>query len=596
MKPKIVFDTEIIGKHKPVFLVCAKALDTKETWSFWAHRKKDRQRLTEMMLAGTHTWVSFNGIKFDAPLIAMYLWGIPVEIIKDMCNRIVETRILPWEVYKLAHVEPVNFDHIDLIEVAPGVMTSLKTYAGRMNYPTMVDLPFHHDQDLTPKERKVLEQYCLNDLAVTETLFNALQPEITLREELSLEHGVDLRSKSDAQIAETILKKAVDVYKRTGFIPSSVNYTVPKIIKRTSDDTLITRLEETEFRIDNKTASPVLPKWLADAPFKIKDGLYQVGIGGLHSKHDKQVHHVADDDTLISDFDAASYYPKIILSCDLIPNMSQGKGELFIEEYRDIFNRRLAAKRAGDKRTANSLKIALNGTYGKLGSIYSPFYSPDLMLAVCLTGQLNLLSLITEVTNLKGVSVISANTDGITVKYPHTQRDNVLKVFAKNSKRTGFEYEETQYRSISMKDVNNYIAVTIDLKIKAKGLYADAGLQKNPTMPICSLAASLFLRDGTPVEDTIKSGCHRFSDFTSIRAVKGGGEQQGKAFGRVARWYMSTDPIFKTWPLQYCSNGNQVPKTEGGRVCMTLPSKPPADLDYQWYINEAKSILTHIGL
>ena len=36
--------------------------------------------------------------------------------------------------------------------------TCRKTYAGRMFYPSMVDLPFHHDTDLTPKEQLVLEK------------------------------------------------------------------------------------------------------------------------------------------------------------------------------------------------------------------------------------------------------------------------------------------------------------------------------------------------------------------------------------------------------------------------------------------------------
>lgn len=594
-KSILVFDTEIIGKDKPVFLICARNIETDETFSFWHDKKKDRQRLTEMILSEEFTWVSFNGIKFDAPLITMYLWGCDVAAIKAMATRIIETRMQPWDAYKLAGVKEMDWDHIDLIEVAPGVMTSLKTYAGRMFFPTMVDLPFEHDQDLTPKQRKVLEIYCRNDLGVTEALYRMLTSELALREELGLEHGLELRSKSDAQVAEAILKKIVGVYKRTQQIPLSVKYKAPSIIKTRNKEllSLINELEEHEFLIDGKTGSPVMPEWLEGVPFTIKGGYYGVGIGGLHSQHDKKVCHVADDEWGISDFDAASYYPQIILTCDLIPQLPQGKGELFIAEYRDIFNRRLAAKRAGDKKTANSLKISLNGTYGKLGSIYSPFYSPDLMLAVCLTGQLNLLCLIDEVSKLTGVMVISANTDGITVKYPHAQREAVLKVFAANAKRTGFEYEEVIYSKLAYKDVNNYIGVTTKGKIKSKGLYAEAGLQKNPTMPVCSKAAEQFLIDGTEPEAFI-STCEKFSDFTAIRSVKGGGEQQGVKFGRVARWYMSTDPVFKTWPLQY-GNGTKVPKTEGARVCMTLPETIPEDLDYEWYINETKDILKAIG-
>jgi len=68
------------------------------------------------------------------------------------------------------------------------VRTSLKTFAGRMGYQTMVDLPFHHDEDLDPADMDVLERYCQNDLGVTKTLFNRLRSEIELRKEMSVEH------------------------------------------------------------------------------------------------------------------------------------------------------------------------------------------------------------------------------------------------------------------------------------------------------------------------------------------------------------------------------------------------------------------------
>jgi hypothetical protein len=285
---------------------------------------------------------------------------------------------------------------------------------------------------------------------------------------------------------------------------------------------------------------------------------------------------------------------------------------------------------------ANSLKITLNGTFGKLGSSYCSFYSPDLMLAVTITGQLNLLCLIDELERIKGVEVLSANTDGIMVGYPPTMRDKLLKVFDQNSKRTSFVYEETPYRKVAMKDVNNYIAITTDGKVKAKGLYAEAGLMKNPTMPVCSHAAVQYLLTGKKPELTIRQH-KKFADFTAIRNVKGGGVQHqkwtlvddwvlvedhgnatniwlspitgkkekrkskpnayhhgigGNPFGRVARWYMTTQDLP---PITYVSNGNLVPKTEGAKLCMILPAAIPADLNRDWYVRETYEILNHIG-
>ena len=96
-------------------------------------------------------------------------------------------------------------------------------------------------------------------------------------------------------------------------------------------------------------------------------------------------------------------YPSIILNLGLYP---KHLGTAFLEVYRSLVERRLAAKK--EKRTveANTLKIVINGSFGKLGSKWSTLYSPDLMLQVTLTGQLSLLMLIERLT-LAGVPVRS---------------------------------------------------------------------------------------------------------------------------------------------------------------------------------------------
>lgn len=323
----------------------------------------------------------------------------------------------------------------------------------------------------------------------------------------------------------------------------------------------------------------------------------------------------------------------------------------------------LKTELATQQATANSLKITLNGTFGKLGSLFCSFYAPELMLAVTLTGQLNLLCLIHELLKIKGVTIESANTDGILVRYPDAKRDQVLRKIQQNAKRTGYEYEETPYRLVAMKDVNNYYAVTAEApaaiinktsilsevakggKVKRKGLYGVAGVHtnKNPTMEVCSDAVAAYLSEGVEIEDWIRAETD-IRKFVEIRGVKGGGVQHvtevevddwvlvkdmnsaksewmrqkwldegverkpvlrksrpkpvlegrgGKPFGRVARWYMTTQQLPS---ITYVESGNQVAGTEGSKLCMTLPDRLPKDLNIQWYIDEANRILGHIGV
>ena len=67
----------------------------------------------------------------------------------------------------------------------------------------------------------------------------------------------------------------------------------------------------------------------------------------------------------------------------------------------------------------------------------------------------------------------------------------------------------------------------------------------------------------------------------------------GVNVGRVARWYMKAG---STTPINYVGSGNRVPKTDGAKVCMTLPDALPDDIDLDWYVNEAVSILGDLGV
>ena len=219
-------------------------------------------------------------------------------------------------------------------------------------------------------------------------------------------------------------------------------------------------------------------------------------------------------------------------------------------------------------------------------------YAPDLMLAVTLTGQFTLLMLI-EWLERAGAIVLSANTDGIAVKYEKQHQSEVEEAVRRFSAVSRFTFEYTPYRVLALKDVNNYIAVKTDRSLKAKGIYAPLDLKKNPTAGVCAAAVGQWLAHGTPLLETIKTA--RFEDFLSARNVTGGGAQSGEYLGKVVRWYMSNQPGLE--PLRYVSNGNKVPKTEGAKACMTIDKTGahPEDLDYAWYYREAAKIAQACG-
>jgi hypothetical protein len=299
-------------------------------------------------------------------------------------------------------------------------------------------------------------------------LYHALKPQIDLRVEMSAEFGIDLRSKSDAQIAEVVIRSEVEkrvgsrVYRPDVNLGMEFRYRAPvwaafatpgmqNVLRLIEEQTFTLRRVKTA---DHAVGSVIMPQALDGLRIRIGHGVYRMGIGGLHSS-ESCVSYRASPTLRIVDRDVTSYYPSLIINAGIAP---PAYGHHFASVYHSLLQRRLAAKVAGNKVINEALKIVLNGTFGKLGSMYSMMYAPDQMIAVTITGQLALLMLIESLEEC-GVKVISANTDGVVSLVPSHMQDTFEAVVTCWEMTTGFNTEETSYSALYMRDVNNYIAV-----------------------------------------------------------------------------------------------------------------------------------------
>jgi len=330
-----------------------------------------------------------------------------------------------------------------------------------------------------------------------------------------------------------------------------------------------------------------MPKALKTLKIKLGTSVYQMGMGGLHST-EKCVTHDAKDGNLLFDWDVTSYYPSIILNCGLYPIQM---GQPFLNVYREIVTERLTAKANGDKVKADSLKITINGSFGKLGSPYSALYAPELMVQTTVTGQLALLMLI-EKLEYYNVPVVSGNTDGIVIKCPISREKYMKLIIEWWEKQTGFNMECSEYQSLHSKDVNNYIAVKTNGEVKTKGCFASDGLQKNPTNSVCVKALIAHLTSAANVEAEIR-GCKDVRQFLTIRTVKGGAvDSEGQYIGKAVRWYYAKD---QAGCISYSTNGNKVARSDGAKPMMNLGDFPE-DIDFEWYITEANKMVGEVGL
>lgn len=190
--------------------------------------------------------------------------------------------------------------------------------------------------------------------------------------------------------------------------------------------------------------------------------------------------------------------------------------------FEEVLERRMEAKAAGDKATANALKLVVNTTYGAMLNQYNDLYDPLMGRSVCISGQLYLLELAEHLyQTIPDLRIIQLNTDGIMIEFDDSQYAGVKAIVDEWQSRTGFELEEDQIKQIVQKDVNNYVEVQADGTAKAKGGYLVKGIAKAGAFKVnndaCIVAKAIqeYFVNGTPVENTVNA-CNDIWQFQMI--------------------------------------------------------------------------------
>lgn len=301
-------------------------------------------------LLTNNTVVTYNGRNYDLPVLWLAVSGKGNAALKKASDRIIKGQMKYWQVEDALGIQipwSVKNNHIDLIEPQPNPFASLKTLNGRMHGAQMQDLPYDPDHALSHAEMDRVIAYCGNDIDATQALWERLAEPMDLRLFNSKSVGQDLRSLSDTQMGLAIIKARVEekLGRRLGKTSPEVGitfrYKVPDYIRFRSAhlQEMLERIRSHDFFVQYN-GKVELPDFLT-APIRLGDMDYAMGIGGLHSTEANRVVR-SDDETVLVDWDVASYYPAIILGSGLYP---EATGRAFLDVYRDIFNERLFAKK-----------------------------------------------------------------------------------------------------------------------------------------------------------------------------------------------------------------------------------------------------------
>lgn len=576
------------------FLIYFKSNKKSQYFELHKNSKLDVAQINKIM--ERYTTVGFNSISYDLPMIYYALTGATNKQLKSFSDNIVNNNQdeAPWvKLDKYGVKVPKHWDHIDLmgsthaIGKAPIRTVSLKMFGARRHTKTLQDLPIEPNSIIKKSQHQLLRDYCLNDVNVTIELWDEVKDRIKLVTGIGNKYGLDLRSKTDSQIAESLIRKEFNItsFKHEIDYEKIYKYSAPTFIKFKTEElnNFYNLVHETEFKFgENKKikANNVFPK------LNIENVKLNVGIGGLHS-NERHRNVIPLCDEFLLDIDVSSYYPVIIINSGFYPELI---GDKFLEWYKGKFVERMIAKKNNDILTSGTIKIILNGSFGKLGSVYSCLFAPNLLIGVTLTGQLSLLMLIEDIL-LNGFELVSANTDGITVKGKKLKREELEQLLLNWEKITSGELDRTDYKAIYNESVNSYIAI-LDNGIKRKGTYATAGISKNPVTTICNEAVINYITNNIPVETTILDNKHDITKFLVVRKAVGGGVWREQYLGKTIRWYYSVDGDRITQK----TNGNQVATSEGAKPLMILPDIAPKDIDFKYYIDKSYKMLKQLGV
>ena len=516
-------------------------------------------------------FVSYNGRHYDQYIFKGILSGFDPKKINDF---IIKYKMPGWQFSDLFN--KIQLYNYDVAKLNDGGLKTLESYMGNDIRETSVS--FDIDRPLTTDEIKETLKYCRHDVEQTIEVFMNRKSDFDAHMALITTFGLPLSyiSKTQVQLSAKILNcQRVDRFDEwdVTFVPTL------RLSKYTQVLTWFKRqLQDLkEFGTYNKEALKID---IAGVP-------HSFGWGGAHGARLK--YHGRG---LYLHIDVESYYPLLMIKYGFLTRNSNSP-----EKFEEIYEKRVALKRAGKKAEQAPYKIVINGTSGISKDPTSPAYDPRQANNICINGQLLLIDLIEKLETVPGFELVQSNTDGLIVKIPDTDdafnmTDDICYEW---EKRTGMKLAFDVITEIWQGDVNNYVFKFENGKIERKGAYVQESNPLKNDLTIVNTALVDYMTKGVSVETTINS-CDDLNLFQKVvkvsnkylRAWHNGQPLQDKTF----RVFASTDPRDGSIYKQKKEGTNLEKFANTPPHCIIYNDKitdqTRIDIDKQYYIDLAK--------
>ena len=537
-------------------------------------------------------WVTYNGRNYDQYILQSILCGFNPKEVNDWI--IVKDR-KGWEFSTLFRKFPII-----LYDTMPNPPVSLKTLEGFMGLSIHeTSVPFDIDRELTQQEIQETIKYCRFDVLNTIEVFLKRKDEFDAQMDLLKAFNLPLShlGKTQAQLAAVILDA-----KRVRF---NDDWDI-----RLPNNALLGKYSRVgRWFLDKKNHNED-----ASLVMNIAGLEHTIAWGGIHAGL-SQTTVTCRRDEVMFDADVGQLYPNIMRIYGLLSRAAR-KPEML--GY--VLDTSMRLKAEGKKKEREPYKRQCNIFYGAEGDPFNPLYDPLHRTLVCVFGQVFLIDLLDKIEDL--ITLINSNTDGIFFKCKKKDVPELKRRIGEWEKRTGLEMDYKEFTKFISKDVNNYLAVTVDGKIHAKGAYVKDLNDLDYDLPIVNEAIRNYLINGTPVHVTVWA-CSDLRKFQKIVKLSNKykwveHEQRlritytprGKRIdnyletvkydNKAYRVFASNDP--NDGKLLKCDGVRNPAKFAGtADHCFIfnddIRNKPiPSKLDRNWYIDVAKERLKAFGI
>jgi hypothetical protein len=580
-------------------------------------------------------WVGYNNLRFDSQVIEWILrnyenWHelTALETAAKIAQKAADIiHDANYDVFPEYREEWLTLKQIDVFRVNhydnKNRMVSLKRLEFEMDLENIEEMPIHHTKiNMTDEEIQLTKDYCKNDVMATYEFYKVTigqtehplykgNNQIELRQDIEEEFGIPCLNYSDSKIGDEMIKKFYCQEKNILYsdLPKKGLFRTEVKVRHCIADYITFQTPKLQQFLKAISKEKLTIKDEFKESLEFYDNIYTFAKGGLHTENKPKIFE-ADADYIIVDWDVSSYYPAIIINNGKYPHHL---GPEFLRGYKTMFDKRLelkplAKKDKKIKGIVGALKLAVNSVYGKSSDMQSWIYDRQLTMFTTITGELSLLMLI-EAYELAGINIISANTDGVTIK---VHKDKVEKMHEINKwwmDLTSYELERTDYAKIIFSTVNDYLAIKTDGEIKKKGDFlTDFELHKNKSARVVPIALEHFFVNDVPVADTIRNHTNIYDFCLRQKASKdfhyeGHSKETKTVYNKLIRYYVSNtgEKLLKVKNENSDSTAVDVSQVEAGdwvmHVCNHLTSDHPLDnINHAYYIERAERIIHKIQL